>query len=60
MNWIFSLNNILYVLRTTFLFKYEYHCNICGYPTNDVNQLYTHGINSHQELLHTQLIRNNV
>ena len=62
MNWNFklALNNILYVLRTTFLFKYKYHCNVCGYPTDDINQLYSHGINSHSDIIYkkTPLLNN--
>lgn len=58
MNWNLNLswNSILWVIRKTFLPKHKYHCNICGYPTDDINKLYAHGVNSHQEIMHLKLL----
>jgi len=60
MNWNlnFSLNRALYLLRTTLFFRYKYHCNICGYPTNDINKLHAHGLSSHTDIMKKHLIVN--
>ncbi len=58
MNWNFNLswNSLLRTIRKTIFPRHKYHCNICGYPTDDINKLYTHGINSHQEIMHAKLL----
>ena len=58
MNWNFNLSwdSVLWAIRKTFFPRDKYHCNICGYPTDDINKLYTHGINSHQEIMHAILL----
>ncbi len=58
MNWNFNFtwNSILYAIRNTIFPRHKYHCNICGYPTNDINKLYAHGIKSHQEIMHSKLL----
>ena len=56
LNFSFSLNKFLYMIRTTFLFGYKYHCNICGYPTDDINKLHLHGLCSHPDIMNRHLI----
>ena len=58
MNWNFNLtwDNLLYTLRKIFFPRHKYHCNFCGYPTDDINILYTHGITSHKEIIHSKLL----
>ncbi len=58
MNWNFNLtwDSMLWVIRKTFFPRYKYHCNICGYPTDVINKLYAHGINSHKEIMHSKLL----
>jgi len=58
MNLDFNLswNNFLYLVRKTFFRNYKYYCNICGYPTNDINKLHAHGLRAHSFLMRKHLV----
>ena len=51
MNPNFSWNNFLFVVRKTFFCRYKFHCNICGYSTDDINNLHSHGLHKHPDIM---------
>ncbi len=36
--------------------NYKYHCNICGYPTNEINKLHAHGLQAHSAIIKKYLV----
>ena len=51
MNLNFYWNNFLCMVRKTLFFRYKFHCNICGYPTDDINNLHSHGTHKHPDIM---------
>ncbi len=53
-------NSVLFTIRKFFSCGYKYHCNICGYPTNDINILHAHGLKTHADIMQTHLLKSEI
>ncbi len=56
LNFGFSWNYFLRVVRKTFFWKYKFHCKICGFPTDDIINLHTHVVNKHPDIMRKHLL----